>query len=99
MIGDRWAKKTVLALIIRADRKAKKISGVLNLMMNKENLMLKKLTTIFVVLITILSMAVVPSAQACSRLVYNGGQYGPITARSMDWYIDPYSKIWYFPKA
>jgi len=98
LIGDRWAKKTVLALIIRADRKAKKISGVLNLMMNKENLMLKKLTTIFVVLITILSMAVVPSAQACSRLVYNGGQYGPITARSMDWYIDPYSKIWVFPE-
>lgn len=76
----------------------KKISGVLNLMMKKHNLMPKKLATIFVVLITILSMAVVPSAQACSRLVYNGGLYGPITARSMDWYEEPHTKIWVFPK-
>lgn len=66
--------------------------------MKKHNLMLKKLVTIFVVVITILAIAVVPSAQACSRLVYQGSSNGPITARSMDWFDDPDAKLWVFPK-
>ncbi|NES90759.1 linear amide C-N hydrolase [Okeania sp. SIO2B9] len=71
--------------------------AALNLMMMKHNFM-KKLATIFVVLITILSMVIAPSAQACSRLVYNGGSNGPITARSMDWFQDPDAELWFFPK-
>ena len=59
--------------------------------------MLKKVATILVVLITILSMAVIPPAQACSRLVYESSN-GPITARSMDWFQDPDAKLWFFPK-
>ncbi|NEO38497.1 MAG: linear amide C-N hydrolase [Moorea sp. SIOASIH] len=66
--------------------------------MKKHNLIIKKLATIFVVLITILSMAVVPPAQACSRLVYQGSSNGPITARSMDWLNDPGTDLWVFPK-
>ena len=42
-------------------------------------------------------MAVVPSAQACSRLVYKSPK-GPITARSMDWFHQPDAKLWVFPK-
>ncbi|OLT62071.1 MULTISPECIES: linear amide C-N hydrolase [Moorena] len=67
-------------------------------MIKKHNLIIKKLATIFVVFITILSMAVVPSAQACSRLVYHGSSNGPITARSMDWFQDPDANLWVFPK-
>ncbi|MGD1700266.1 linear amide C-N hydrolase [Dapis sp. BLCC M229] len=65
--------------------------------MKKPNFM-KKLATIFVVLITILSMAVMPAAQACSRLVYQGSSNGAITARSMDWLNQPDAKLWVFPK-
>ena len=67
-------------------------------MMKKHNLILKKLATIFVVLLTILSMVVVPPAQACSRFVYQGSSNGPITARSMDWYQDPDARLWVFPR-
>lgn len=60
---------------------------------------MKKLATIFVVLITIISMAVMPVAEACSRLVYQGNLLdGPITARSMDWLNQPDAKLWVFPK-
>ncbi|AOY83388.2 linear amide C-N hydrolase [Moorena producens JHB] len=67
-------------------------------MMKKHNLIIKKVATLLVVLITILSMAVVPPAQACSRLVYDGSSNGPITARSMDWLNDPGTELWVFPK-
>jgi len=67
-------------------------------MMKKHNLTIEKLATSFVVLITILSMAVVSPAQACSRLVYHSSPNGPITARSMDWFADPNAKLWVFPK-
>ncbi|MBP0007750.1 MULTISPECIES: linear amide C-N hydrolase [unclassified Roseofilum] len=67
-------------------------------MMKKHIFIFKKVATIFVVLITILSMAIVPPAQACSRLVYQGSSNGPITARSMDWFQDPDAKLWFFPK-
>ena len=43
-------------------------------------------------------MALVPPAQACSRLVYQGSSNGPITARSMDWFEQPDAKLWFFPK-
>ncbi|NEP05444.1 MAG: linear amide C-N hydrolase, partial [Okeania sp. SIO4D6] len=66
-------------------------------MMKNHNLTIKKLATILVVLITILSMAVVTPAQACSRLVYDTGSNGPITARSMDWFHDPQAELWFFP--
>jgi hypothetical protein len=57
------------------------------------------LATIFVVLITIISMAVMPVAEACSRLVYQGNLLdGAITARSMDWLNQPDAKLWVFPK-
>jgi choloylglycine hydrolase len=60
---------------------------------------MKKLATIFVVLITIISMAVMPVAEACSRLVYQGNLLdGAITARSMDWLDQPDAKLWVFPK-
>lgn len=60
---------------------------------------MKKLATIFVVLITIISMAVMPVAEACSRLVYQGNLLdGAITARSMDWLNQPDAKLWVFPK-
>ncbi|NES90758.1 linear amide C-N hydrolase [Okeania sp. SIO2B9] len=68
-------------------------------MIKKHNLTLKKLATIFVVLITILSMVVVPSAQACTRFVYQKtSETSPITARSMDWMEFPDTKLWFFPK-
>ena len=60
--------------------------------------MLKNLATRFVVLITILSIAVVSPAHACTRLVYQGGTNGPITARSMDWLSFPGTELWVFPK-
>ncbi|WP_293143959.1 linear amide C-N hydrolase [Okeania sp. SIO3I5] len=58
---------------------------------------MKKLATILVVFITILSMAVMPAAQACSRLVYDSDN-GPVTARSMDWFHNPEAKLWFFEK-
>ncbi|WP_287308873.1 linear amide C-N hydrolase [Okeania sp. SIO1H2] len=64
--------------------------------MTKKYNFMKKLATVFVVLITILSMVVMPAAQACSRLVYQGS-LGPITARSMDWFHDPEAELWFFP--
>ncbi|MGD1698322.1 linear amide C-N hydrolase [Dapis sp. BLCC M229] len=68
-------------------------------MMQKHNLTIKKLATIFVVLIAILSMGVVPSAQACTRLLYQQTiDSKPITGRSMDWFEFPDTKLWFFEK-
>ncbi|MDF2493214.1 linear amide C-N hydrolase [Sphingomonas sp.] len=43
-------------------------------------------------------MSLPPVAQACSRLVYFGGDDQVVTARSMDWASDIQTNLWVFPR-
>jgi len=44
------------------------------------------------------TLALVPVAQACTRLVYLGANGDVITGRSMDWRVDVGTNLWQFPR-
>ncbi|WP_233270687.1 linear amide C-N hydrolase [Chachezhania sediminis] len=45
-----------------------------------------------------LSVAAVPLADACTRVVYHGPEGRVLTARSMDWSLPMLSNLWVFPR-
>jgi penicillin V acylase-like amidase (Ntn superfamily) len=53
---------------------------------------------LFFLLILGLCSLVVPTAYACTRVVYLGADNHVITARSMDWKVDVGTNLWIFPR-
>lgn len=49
-------------------------------------------------MLLVMSIVVPPVAEACTRLVYQGGGDEVITARSMDWKVDVGTNLWVFPR-
>jgi penicillin V acylase-like amidase (Ntn superfamily) len=58
----------------------------------------RSLTAISAAVLIWTSTIVSPVAEACTRLVYIGGNDEVITGRSMDWKVDVGTNLWVFPR-